>query len=92
MPDNAKLGIEMYCDTEVDEKTAPEIADILVDFKIYLAMITPGAHSHFAYGGIASLDPDERKKAKEFGMRTVDLVYGPLRKAWHPEVPKRSLI
>ena len=88
MPDNVELGIEMHYDTEVNEKTAPEIADILADSKIYLAMITPGAHSHFAYGGIASLDPDERKKAEEFGMRTVDLAYGPLRKAWHPEVSK----
>ncbi len=85
MPDNVQLGIEMHYDTEVDEKTAPEIADALVDARLYLAMVTPGAHSHFAYGGIASLDPEERKKAEDFGLRTVELAYGPLRKAWHPD-------
>ncbi len=85
LPDNIQLGIEIHYDTEVDEKTAPEIADALIDAELYLAMITPGAHSHFAYGGIASLDPNERKKAEEFGIRTVELAYGPLRKAWHPD-------
>lgn len=88
MPDNIQLGIEMHYDTEVDEKTAPEIADALVDCGLYLAMITPGAHSHFAYGGIASLDSQERKQAEEFGLATVDIAYGPLKKAWHPEPQK----
>ncbi len=85
MPQNVQLGIEMHYDTEVDEKTAPDIADALVDAGLYLAMVTPGAHSHFAYGGISSLDPNERKKAEEFGIKTVELAYGPLRKAWHPD-------
>lgn len=84
MPDHVQLGIEMHYDTEVDERNASEIADTLIDTKQYLALITPGAHSHFAYGGISSLDPNERKMADEFGQRTVDLAYGPLRKAWHP--------
>ena len=48
-------------------------------------MITPGAHSHFAYGGIASLDPAERATADELGRKTVDLAYGPLKKAWHSD-------
>ena len=88
MPETIVLGIELHYDTEVDEKTAPEIADALVDCRTYLAMITPGAHSHFAYGGISSLDPDERKMAEEFGCRTVDIAYGALKKAWHPDPAK----
>jgi len=88
MPDNVRLGIEMHYDGEVNEKTAPAVADALVDSGIHLALVTPGAHSHFAYGGVASLDPAERKAAGEFGAKTVDLAYGPLRKAWHPEAAK----
>ncbi|NLY89624.1 MAG: xylose isomerase [Firmicutes bacterium] len=86
LPENVVLGYEVHYDTEIDEKNAADVADALVDAGMYLAMITPGAHSHFAYGGIASLDPDERAKANELGAKTVDLAYGPLRKAWHPEV------
>ncbi len=85
LPGNIELGIEMHYDAEVDDKNAAAVADALVDNKLYLAMITPGAHCHFAYGGIASLDPQERKNAEELGTRTVDLAYGPLKKAWHPE-------
>jgi xylose isomerase len=85
LPDNIVLGIEMHYDTEVDEKTAGEIADALSGSGLYLAMITPGAHSHYAYGGIASLDPAERRSAEDFGCRAVDIAYGPLRKAWHPQ-------
>ncbi len=88
LPDNVVLGVEMHYDTEVNDNTAAEVADALVDKGLYLAMITPGAHSHYAYGGIASLDPDERKSAADFGHRTVDLAYGPLRKAWHPNADK----
>jgi xylose isomerase len=83
MPDNVELGFEVHYNSEVDEKTAPLLADALVDAKISLAMITPGAHSHFAYGGIASLDNSERKKAEELGSKTINLAYGPLRKAWN---------
>jgi xylose isomerase len=83
MPDNVELGFEVHYNSEVDEKTAPLLADALVDAKISLAMITPGAHSHFAYGGIASLDNNERKKAEELGSKTINLAYGPLRKAWN---------
>ncbi|MGQ9779468.1 MAG: TIM barrel protein [Bacillota bacterium] len=88
LPENIELGFELHYDTEVDEKTAPAIADALVEAGIYLALITPGAHSHFAYGGIASLDPSERQAAEELGLRAVDLAYGPLRKAWHPDPAK----
>jgi xylose isomerase len=88
LPENVELGMEFHYDTEIDAKTAPAIADALVDAKMYLAMITPGAHSHFGYGGICSLDPKERTAAEELGNRTVDLAYGPLKKAWHPDAAK----
>ncbi|MBN2189492.1 MAG: hypothetical protein JW699_08555 [Chitinispirillaceae bacterium] len=85
LPEHVKLGFEMHYDSEIDEKSAPAVADVLVDSGIALAMITPGAHSHFAYGGIASLDAKERKAAEGLGSRTVDLAYGPLKKAWHKD-------
>ena len=82
LPDNVVLGFEVHYDTEVDETIAAEVADALVDAKISLGMLTPGAHSHFAYGGIASLDAKERAEADEFGARALELGYGPLKKAW----------
>ncbi len=85
LPRNVVLGIEMHYDAEVDDNAAAAVADALVDNKLYLAMITPGAHTHFAYGGIASLDKNERRAAEDLGTRTVDLAYGRLRKAWHPD-------
>lgn len=88
LPEHVELGFEVHYDTEIDEKNAAAVADALTDTGIYLAMITPGAHSHFAYGGITSLDPKEREAAEELGRKTVDLAYGPLRKAWHPEAEK----
>jgi len=88
LPDNVELGIEMHYDAEVDDKNAGAVADALVDNKLYLAMITPGAHCHFGYGGVASLDPTERKAAEELGTKTVDLAYGTLKKAWHPDADK----
>jgi len=88
MPKNVELGLEVHYDSEVNDKSADAVADALVANKIHLAMLTPGAHSHFAYGGVASLDPNERKAAEELGTRTVDLVYGALKKAWHPDADK----
>lgn len=85
LPGHVALGFEVHYNTEVDEKTAAALADTLVECGIPLAMITPGAHSHFGYGGIASLDPRERQEAEALGRQTVDLAYGPLRKAWHPD-------
>jgi xylose isomerase len=83
LPDNIELGYEVHYDSEIDEKTAPAVADALIDAKMSLAMITPGAHSHFAYGGVCSLDSNEMNAARELGNKTVDLAYGPLKKAWH---------
>ncbi len=88
LPQNIELGFEAHYDNEYNENNAAELADALTDAGISLAMATPGAHKHFAYGGIASLDPEERKEANEFGMKAVDLVYGPLKKAWHKEESK----
>ena len=88
LPADIELGIEMHYDAEVDDDNAAAVADALVDNKLYLAMITPGAHCHFGYGGVASLDPQERKAAEELGTRTVDLAYGTLKKAWHPDEDK----
>jgi xylose isomerase len=88
LPDNIELGIELHYDAEVDDDNAAAVADALVDSNLYLAMITPGAHCHFGYGGVASLDPKERKAAEELGTKTVDLAYSTLKKAWHPDAAK----
>jgi xylose isomerase len=88
LPDFVQLGIELHYDNEVNEQTADEVSDALLETGLYLAMLTPGAHSRFAYGGIASLDSEERGRADAFGLRTLDLAYGPLRRAWHPEPDK----
>ncbi len=88
LPDNIELGIELHYDAEVDDDNAAAVCDAMVDCGLYLAMITPGAHCHFGYGGVASLDAKERKAAEELGTRTVDLAYGALKKAWHPDADK----
>ncbi len=85
LPSNIQLGYEVHYDTEIDEKSAAAVADALGETGIYLAMITPGAHSHFAYGGIASLDEKERTQAAGLGNRAVDLAYGALKGTWHPD-------
>lgn len=86
LPDYIELGYEVHYNTEIDEKSAAATVDALLDAKMSLAMITPGAHSHFGYGGVASLDVNELAAARDLGLKTVDLVYGPLKKAWHKDV------
>jgi xylose isomerase len=88
LPENIELGIELHYDAEVDDVNAQRVADALVDNRLSLAMITPGAHCHYGYGGVASLDPEERKLAEKLGTNTVDLAYGTLRKAWHKDADK----
>lgn len=85
LPDNIELGYEVHYDTEINDANAQACADALLDANMTLAMITPGAHSHFAYGGIASPDENELAAARDLGLRTVDLAYGALKKAWHKE-------
>ncbi len=92
LPANVVLGLEAHYDNEYNEKNAADIADALVQSKIYLAMATPGAHGHFGYGGISSMDSDERKRANEFGIKAVELAYGPLKKAWHNDEDKYPTI
>jgi xylose isomerase len=87
LPEHVGLGYEVHYNSEIDESTAAEFADALVDAKIDLAMITPGAHSHFGYGGIASLDKNEVAAGCDLGNKTVDLAYGPLKKAWNKDIP-----
>lgn len=89
LPDHIDLGFEMHYNTEVDEKTAPAVADALSDAKMSLAMITPGLHSHYGFGGAASLDSAEREEAAKISCGTVDLAYGPLKKNWHSD-PKKA--
>lgn len=84
LPKNIVLGLEAHFDYEYNEESAGEIADALVDAGMYLAMATPGAHRHFAYGGICSMDPKERVQAAQYGMTALDIAYGPLKKAWLP--------
>lgn len=83
LPENVELGMEMHYDFEYNEQDAAVIADTLSECNIALAMATPGAHAHFAYGGIASLDADERKAGEDLGRKALELTYGPLKKAWH---------
>jgi xylose isomerase len=87
LPGHIQIGFEMHYDYEFNAHNASEIADALLDAKIPLAMATPGAHRYFAFGGICSPDPRERERANEFGRKTLDLVYGPLKKAWSAAVP-----
>ena len=84
VPEHIVLGFEIHYDNEVNEQNAEAVAEALLDCGMYLAMITPGAHIHYGYGGPASLDIEERKSANFFARRTVDLAYQELRKAWHP--------
>ncbi len=87
MPRDVVLGFEVHYDGEIDEENVSEVVDSMGEAGVYLAMITPGAHSHCAYGGICSLDPEERRFADEYGRRTVDLAYDKTKPAWHPEAP-----
>ncbi|MBN2158481.1 MAG: xylose isomerase [Spirochaetes bacterium] len=87
LPAHVRLGLEVHYDYEYDEGSAEAIASALGETGIALAMVTPGAHRHFAYGGVSSPDPRERKEAAAFCTRSVDLAYGPLRKAWSVDAP-----
>ncbi len=88
LPDHIRLGMEFHYDYEVNEENAAAVAEALAADGIRLALFTPGAHRRFAYGGMASLDAEERRAAEDFALRAVDLAYGPLRKAWHPDPEK----
>jgi xylose isomerase len=88
LPGHIQIGFEMHYDYEFDEGTVNAVADALLEAGVWLAMVSPGAHTHFGYGGIASLDPNERSTAQAYCRKTVELTCGPLRKAWHPDPDK----
>jgi xylose isomerase len=85
VPDRVELGVEMHYDNEVNEENAAEVADRLREHGMSLGLITPGAHVHWGYGGVASPDPKERADSSVFGKRTVDLAYDALKETWHPD-------
>lgn len=86
LPDNLVLGFEMHVKNELNRKNAQAVVRALRRNGIYLAMATPAGHKYFADGGIASLNPAERRKAEQLGIETVDLLYVPsLMDAWHPD-------
>ncbi|MBN1906306.1 MAG: xylose isomerase [Deltaproteobacteria bacterium] len=87
LPGHIELGFEIHYDYEYCEENAKAIADALCENNIALAMVTPGAHRHFPYGGICSPDPVERKAANAYGARSVELAYKELKKAWSKDVP-----
>jgi len=88
LPGHIDLGVEMHYDNEYDADNAGAIADALSETDVSLAMISPGAHLHYAYGGIASLDPDERAEAEAFCERCLEVAYGPLRPGWSDDPAK----
>ena len=88
LPDPVELGIEVHYNNEYNEDNAADIAAALNETDLSLAMISPGAHLHFAYGGIASLDPDERAEAEAFCERCVQVAYDDLRPGWSDDPAK----
>ena len=88
LPDHIDLGVEMHYDNEYNADNAAAIADALNGSDVDLAMISPGAHLHYAYGGVASLDPDERAEAEDFCERCLEVAYGPLRPGWSDDPAK----
>ena len=68
LPENIVLGIEVHYDTEINEKNIKQVIGVMKETGIFLGLASPGAHTYWAYGGISSLDKEERKKANEFGI------------------------
>ncbi|MEA2100946.1 MAG: TIM barrel protein [Thermodesulfobacteriota bacterium] len=85
LPKDCELGLEMHYAFEANEDNAAEIAAALKANNIHLAMISPGQHAYYAYGGMCSMDKSERAGALDFCLRALDLTYGDLRSAWHPQ-------
>lgn len=87
VPENTMLGLAVHYDKEINEKSAAAFVRACSNAGLALSMLTPGAHYHFAYGAIGSPDPRERKKAREFSKRALDLMFGPLAPLSRPECP-----
>ena len=88
LPKHIQIGLEVHYDFEVKEDTAKATADALLEAGMWLAMVSPGSHAYFGYGGIASLDPNERAAAEAYCRKAVEVTCGPLRQAWHPDRDK----
>lgn len=87
LPPHVVLGFELHYDGEIGETNVNSVVEAMGEAGVFLAMITPGAHSHWAYGGICSLDANERRLANELGRRTVDLAYDKTRPVWSALAP-----
>jgi len=87
VPGNTRLGVAVHYDREIEEKRAEDFVRVLNNNGLALAMGTPGAHYDHGYGGIASLDPGERRRANKFGKKAVDLILGPLSQAEDRKCP-----
>jgi len=85
LPEHIHLGFEVHYDYEIDMENSERVADAMGEHDLPLAMITPGAHVHWGYGGIASCDEAEQREAIKYGEVTVDLAYGIFRKVWHKD-------
>ena len=92
LPKHIHTGIELHYDYEYDEYTAEKITRTLQSCEISLAMVTPGAHRHFAYGGICSPDPRERSAAAKFSKSALTIAYEKTRSAWNGDVPPSFVI
>jgi xylose isomerase len=77
----------MHYGSEISEESAEKFARSIADNGLYLSMISPAAHGLFAYGGLASPDRSERDAAREFVMRGLALLTGPLQLAANPDCP-----
>lgn len=87
VPANTRLGAAVHYDLEVNEGNAEAFANQLNQSGLAVSMATPGGHYHWANGGIASLNPAERKAANDFAIRAADLALGPLSLAEDPNCP-----
>lgn len=87
IPANTRLGVAFHYDREVDEKSAKSLAKALKENGLAFSMGSPGAHYYWGFGGIASLDPKERKAASDYARRAVDVFLGPMKSAQDPRCP-----
>lgn len=87
IPPGTHLGVSIHYGSEVDEESAGGFARRLADRGLFISMLSPAAHGLFSYGSLASPDRSERMAAKEFAMRGLSLLTGPLQPAAHPDCP-----
>jgi len=66
LPDHIVLGYELYFNNEINENNGREIADALVDAEMYIAMITPGAHTRILVMAVLLLWMKSKEKKPKF--------------------------